>query len=452
MRGTWTTSSPGGLLAPAGISGGSVAPATRLARAALGGVLLTGALVAAGAPGTPSLLPESIRPVPASLAGPFGGTGLQLHVGGAIAVLMLMLASYTLVVALADRLDARSVITTIGLLHLLILLAPPLVSTDIFSYEAYARMGARYGINPYLNGPTAIRLDGIFPYVGARWSSTPSVYGPLFTAGSYLLAPASVAASVVAEKSVATAASLGLVALVWRCARRRSVEPVRAVALVGLNPLLVVYGVGGGHNDLLMLLALGGSLAMLLARRDALGGALAVLAIAIKLTGGLLLPFALAAGGARRGRAARHLLGPLAALTLAGGLSLALFGLAPLHLLETLRQTQGEGDWLSLTGAVGHELGLPRLARVLGGALLAGFLLLSAWLLVAVWRGTVDWIDAAGWATLALLVASSTLLPWYVAWLLPLTALARDPRLRPATLTVTAIVQIAELLGTLPHG
>ena len=33
----------------------------------------------------------------------------------------------------------------------------------------------------------------------------------------------------------------------------------------------------------------------------------------------------------------------------------------------------------------------------------------------------------AGWATLALLVASAWLVPWYALWLLPLAALAARP-------------------------
>ena len=46
-----------------------------------------------------------------------------------------------------------------------------------------------------------------------------------------------------------------------------------------------------------------------------------------------------------------------------------------------------------------------------------------------VWQGQLDWIAGAGWAALALLVTAASLLPWYVAWLLPLAALGRDRRL-----------------------
>ena len=100
---------------------------------------------------------------------------------------------------------------------------------------------------------TRSHLDPLYPYIGSKWVGTPTVYGPVFTALSYLLAPLSIPASVFAYKAIAAVSSLAIVALVWNGARLRGVDPARAAALVGLNPLIVVYGVGGGHNDLLML-------------------------------------------------------------------------------------------------------------------------------------------------------------------------------------------------------
>jgi hypothetical protein len=93
----------------------------------------------------------------------------------------------------------------------------------------------------------------LYAFVGAHWVGTPSAYGPLFTALSYLLAPFAIAANVLAYKAIAAISSLVVVVMVWHAARLRGLNPVRSVALVGLNPVLVVYGVGGGHNDLLML-------------------------------------------------------------------------------------------------------------------------------------------------------------------------------------------------------
>ena len=246
-------------------------------------------------------------------------------------------------VALAGELSTRTVLMAIAALNAFVLLAPPLVSTDIFSYQAYARMGDLFGINPYISGPHALGIgDPVFPYVGSKWSYIPSVYGPAFTILSYLMASLAVGASVLVYKSIATVSSLGIVALVFNAARLRGVNPVRAAVLVGLNPLLVIYGVGGGHNDLLMLLAMVAAVYAILRSRERLGGALAVVAVGMKLTAGILLPFAIAAGGPRRGRGRRDLLiGAGAAFAVLGSLTVALFGPGVLNLLLHDRSQPG---------------------------------------------------------------------------------------------------------------
>jgi alpha-1,6-mannosyltransferase len=421
---------------------------------AIVGVIVCGGLLSIAAAHTSSLLPESIRPVPPALAGSFAGLGVDLHVGGTIAALALMFGSYAVIVATAGRVSGRAVLLAVAALHALVLLGPPLVSTDVFSYQAYARMGAVYSYNPYLNGPHAIALDPVFPYIGAKWSYIPSVYGPLFTAFSYLVAPLSIAVSVIAYKSIAAVASLVLVALVWQCARLRGNDPVRAAALVGLNPLLVLYGVGGGHNDLLMMVAVVGSIYALLLTRERLGGALSLVAIGVKLTAGLLLPFAIAAGGPRRGAGRRRdlLLGAGAGLAAIAALSFTVFGSGAFHLLATVRQGQSEGDWKSIPGAITTRLHLPTIGHIVGYLLAAAFVAIALWLLRRVWRGVTDWIDGAGWATVALLIASSSMLPWYVAWMLPLAALGHDRRLVRMAVILTGAVQAIQLLGYIPQG
>jgi alpha-1,6-mannosyltransferase len=420
----------------------------------MAGVLLTGLLLSVAAANTPTLLPESIRPVPAALAGAFASAGLNLHTGGTIAALSLMFVSYAAVVGASDRLSARTVLISIAALNAIVVLGPPLISTDVFSYQAYARMGSMYGANPYLNGPHAIALDPIFPYIGAKWSYIPSTYGPVFTALSYLLAPLSVAASVVAYKAVAAVASLAIVALIWKASRLRGVNPVRSVALVGLNPLLVVYGVGGGHNDLLMLLALVAGVYAILAGRERLGGGMTVLAIGIKLTAGLMLPFAIAARGPHRGASRRRnlLLGAGAGVTLIAALSYALYGAGALNVLSTVRQSQSEGNWDSIPGFISTRPGMVTVGHVVGYGLAAAFVGVSIWLLRRVWRGEIDWIAAAGWSTAAMLVAASSLLPWYVAWLLPLAALGNDKRLLRTAVWMTGVVLAVQMLGYIPHG
>lgn len=435
---------------------------SRRAQLGVAGLLLGMFVVAISAAHTPSLLPESVRGgVPTGLAGAFGQTGIDLHAGGTIAVLCLIFLSYLVVVGASSQLSARTVLLLIAALQALVILGPPLVSTDVFSYQSYARMGAVYGANPYMNGPYAIALDTVFPYVGAKWSYIPSAYGPAFTVFSYLFASLSVAASVIAFKAVAAASSVAIIALVWHLARLRSVDPVKAVALVGLNPLLVLYAVGGGHNDLLMLAVSTGAIYLILAHRARLGGALLVLSVAIKLTAGLLIPFAAVAGGPEHGRPRRRDLtigvGIASLITMA--VSGAVFGLGMLNLFPTIQRSQSEGDWHSIPGLVG-ALGPALAGHIVGYLLEAVFLGVTIWLLRRVWRRELDWLNAAGWSTLVMLATAGSLLPWYVTWLLPLAAISTDRRLIRPTLWLTGVVltlqmlQFAgtEIFGYLPTG
>jgi hypothetical protein len=251
-----------------------------------------------------------------------------------------------------------------------------------------------------------------------------------------------IAANVFAYKVIAAISSVWIVFIVWNAARLRGLDPVKAVALVGLNPVLVVYGIGGGHNDLLMLAILVTGLYMLLQRRERTTGALIVVAAAVKLTAGLLLPFALAGDRDRRGAAHRRhhlLLGVGIATALTAALSFALFGTGPLHLLDTLQSIQSQGGVNSIFGLITTELGIGGLGNGAGLVLAAGFIASVVWLLRRVWTGKIDWITGAGWATVAMLIATALLLPWYVAWLLPLAALSTDRRLWLTTIAMTAI-------------
>ena len=62
--------------------------------------------------------------------------------------------------------------------------------------------------------------------------------------------------------------------LVALLAKRLGRDPARAVAFVALNPLVLIYGVGGVHNDVFfMALLLGGALLAVSRARGARAGA-----------------------------------------------------------------------------------------------------------------------------------------------------------------------------------
>jgi alpha-1,6-mannosyltransferase len=431
------------------------APVSRIGLVGLGGMLATGLLVSISAASTYRLLPQTLwSGAPIGLAGSFGTTGINLGSAGLTITIALMFVSYVVVVGVAHRLSPVLVLGCIAALYALILLAPPLVSTDIFSYQFYGRIGRLYGFNPYLAGPHALAGDPLYSYIGSKWYATPTVYGPVFTALSYLLAPLTIAANVFAYKAIAAVSSLAIVALVWNGARLRGVDPVKATALVGLNPLIIVYGIGGGHNDLLMLAPMVAGIVLLLQGRGRAGAGAIVVAAAVKVTAGLMLPFALADARGRMAGARRRdlLIGAGVAAALLAVFTFVLFGTGPLHLPATIEKVQSKGNWQSIPGFVGARLGLGSAigqpAAVLLGALFAGAL---CWLLWRVWRGELDWIAGAGWAAVALLVTAASLLPWYVAWLMPLAALGRDRRLWQVSILLTLVIGCFQLLAYIPH-
>jgi hypothetical protein len=192
---------------------------------------------------------------------------------------------------------------------------------------------------------------------------------------------------------------------------------------------------------------------MLLANRERSGSAMVVVAAAIKLTASLPLLFALAGRGGRRDRDRRREVvigGGLAAIAVAG-VSFAFFGTGQLHMLSTLEQVQSEGDWHSIPGFIGTRLGLGTVGHVTGIVLAVAFFATLLWLLRRVWQGRLDWIVAAGWSAVALLITASSLLPWYVAWLMPLAALGGDRRLWRSAMALTCVIEGIQLIGYLPH-
>ncbi len=390
--------------------------AARRARApgllGLSGLLLTG-LVISSRPRRHRLAAARVGP-PGARAGWRARSAAPASASASpalIGVLTLMFVSYASPCAPPTGCPARTVLMCIAALHALVLLAPPLLSTDVFSYQAYARMGAHVRRQPVpARARTRSRSIRCTRSSAPSGSRRPTVYGPVFTLLSYCSAPLSIAASVLAYKAIAALASLAIVALVWNAARLRGVDPVKAVALVGLNPLLVVYGVGGGHNDLLMLALLARAGISLLAhreRRRRLAGARRRRQADRR----AVLPFALAGAGGRLSRSRRRDVadrrGDRPPRSIAA-LGFAVFGTGPLHLLAHV-SAEPERGRLAQHPRLHHDppRAWRRSATSTGLVLAVVFVGVFCWLVRRVWRGELDWIDGAGWATVAMLVAAS---------------------------------------------
>jgi alpha-1,6-mannosyltransferase len=338
-----------------------------------------------------------------------------------------------------QTISKRWAIGLIGVLHLVVFIGPVLLSTDVFSYIAYARMGVVHGINPYLQGPAAISHDPVFRYVGHDWREVQSAYGPLYTLLSYPLGLLGVEGALWGMKLEALAASAGTLALVWRCARTRGLDPVFAILLVGANPLYVIYGLGGAHNDLLMIFMMMAAVSLMLtppragaapARREAGAASIVVAGALIKATVAALLPFMIVSR-----RRLAPILGALAAVLLGGIVGYAVFGRQGIDIVATLNRDSAFVSTDSFASEIAHLFGKAGVFPVDHTILKAGLVLIVLHLLWRTWRG-YDWIAAAGWSLLAISVTSTWLLAWYILWPLPLAVVVRDKRLLLATLAV----------------
>lgn len=430
----------------------------RLAQIGLVGSVAIGLLVSIAATRTNTLLPQGLQPIDeapySALAGPFQFISFHISAGLTMTSLALMFGCYVLAARHARLISPRAAITAVVALNVIALIAPPLFSSDVFSYEAYAKMFAIYGVNPYLHGPYTIALDPMYGLVGSKWIYTPSAYGPLFTALSGPLAFTSTLVSTFVFKLVAALGSLGTVAILWRTARLRGVDPVRGAVLFGLNPLIVLYGVGGGHNDLLMVLPMVAAVYATLHSQGRRAGALIITAAALKLTGALVAPFAYAAPESGRSDGCRRAMLVGAGVTVAAllAISVGLFGVGPLELPLILSRIQAQGDWHSIPGFISTALLQPGIARVVGVILTVTFAGVCARLLWRVWHGEIDWLEGAAWATVAILVCAGSLLPWYIAWLLPLVALCNSQRLVKVSMWLTAVLLLITILSYFPNG
>jgi hypothetical protein len=326
--------------------------------------------------------------------------------------------------ALARGGDARRTVVAIALaIQLAPLGAPLLLSTDAWTYWAYARIAVVHGADPYAEAPQDYPDDPAFPWVGADWRDSGSVYGPAFTLASEAAAPVEdEAAAAWAFKAAAAAA---LVACVLIAARRSAF----AAAFVGWNPVLALHFAGGGHNDAWMAALVLGAVALAASPRRQLAGVAWALAVLVKWVPLLFLPLRALEARTTGRRVAHAAFAATAVVVL--GLATLQFGLSWLDAFGPLAGNAGGGTGYALPSRL-EDLGLPRGLAV--GLLAAAFAGAYAWLLLEARRGRARLGLAAGLA----LLATPYLAPWYLVWSVPLAAVEDDRAARLLALALTA--------------
>ncbi|MBA2505861.1 MAG: DUF2029 domain-containing protein [Thermoleophilaceae bacterium] len=371
---------------------------------------------------------------PEWLLGPFrafGASGADGPLAGPpfYAGLWIAFGLYGFVLWRRGEVGMRAVVAVVVGLHVLFALAPPLLSQDVFSYIAYARLGVEHDLSPYTHAPQDIPLDAVFPFAGSK--DAVSVYGPAFTLATYPLGAIGVPAAFWILKVAMALASLGVVGLVGLTAKRLGRDPLFAVLFVGLNPLTLVHVVGGAHNEALTMLIVMSGVWLWAGSRQAAGTAATVAGAGVKASAVIVTPF-LALGSERPWRSIAAGVGVAVGLVL---LAAAAYGSDALDAFGLLSSNQDRTSRFSFPHVTGELIGSIDTARALFGLAFAAVALCLMW---RTWRRGADPIRMAGWTTFAVLVASAWLVPWYALWLLPLAALAADRRLVITSLALCA--------------
>lgn len=375
---------------------------------------------------------------PAWLAGPLAGhwPALSHAVGtlrwGATLALLAMTVLWLLAVACARVLGPAAVAVALTAAVVVLTLAPPYSLGDTFNYLHYARMRPLFGLDPYVALPRQARADPA--YVFSTWHDLRDPYGPLFTFALERLAPLGLPTSYWLLKAGVGAAALACGGLVAVLARDTGRDPATAVAFTMLNPLVLIYGVGGVHNDLFVAALLLGA-ALLVRRRHpaavVAGGTLLAAAAAIKLSAGVAAPFILLASRRR----------VLAAI----GLGVGAAGAAVLVLLAYSGHLPDDGQQsrlvmgLSPGNLLGIALGRGGLDAVLRSDLTLALALGAGASALWAWR-TRDWAGGAAGAFVVMILCLGWVMPWYVLWVLPFAALARRGASRAGAIALTVFL------------
>jgi hypothetical protein len=406
--------------------------------AAIGGFLLEAVVAATpGSPLQPVLAPGA---APGAPFAPIGRAIALDRLGGAFPVVSVLAVAAAFVGFLAllraawrGGVPVRLALGLAIACHLALVLLPLLISRDVYSYIAHGQIVSEHGANPYVSTPADFPSVLTRELVGPKWVDTPSVYGPLFTLLAGVLTRISSRLDVLVDafRLLAIAASLATTFLIAAIVgRERPERAAFAVAAFGLNPVILFQSAASGHNDLLVALSIATAAWLLLSGRTLAAVAALTFGALIKATAflPLLLLVVWVAWRLSPGERGR-------ALVVHGGLAAAIVAVvgAPFLQLEDptlgMLELAGHEGWLAPSRFFGRTLDaitadtLGSVARI---AFAATLVAVAVWLVRSVARSasgshpSTEVLAAWGWSMLALMLLGPVLLPWYLAWSLPL--------------------------------
>jgi hypothetical protein len=368
--------------------------------------------------------------------------GAVAHAPVQLPLLALAVFAFAVVMVCERRspfLTRRLVVGTSAVLMVLAVVTPPTSSKDIWAHVMYGRIVSVHHASPYVHVPADYPSDPGLARMAPAYLHTRSVYGPaltaMFAADAALAGQSPLAQRLVLQLLSGLAVMLALLLL-----SRRGADP-GALAFVGLNPVVIAI-VAGGHDDLLVGVAI--LAAVLAARKGWAGRAGLLLGVAalMKITAVLALAAVVAWAAVRLGWRAGGRAALAASATIGVGYVLAggYQALAPLRAASS--DHSKASLWTFPTSWVEHAVlgSRGRFADALSTAAVVAVLVVAS-MVVASRLRDLDPALAAGGAVLVYLLLASYVLPWYAGLAVPVLALAWR-----STLALLAQLQASLLL------
>jgi hypothetical protein len=357
-----------------------------------------------------------------------------------------------------ERDRMRVVIATAVLWFVPVMLGPPLLSSDIYSYAAEGDMVTK-GHDPTSNGFFKLQYGEYISHTDPVWRSSEvgNPYGPLqmgIAAGAVQATGHTFELTIWLLRFITLGAVLLSVWAIADIARRHGVSPPVAVAIGIANPIAVLHLVGGGHNDAILMALLCTGFAVAQRGRFWLGVVLIALATAVKLPAAAGLVY-LGWCQPGVGAAVKDRLKVIAkAFGVAVGVIVtgcAVVGIGLSGWIFAMKGTGTTTGTLSLPTRLGfvisglfNGLGLPTNDQVwiaglrYVGLAIAGYICLR--LLGVVER--IGPVAATGIALLAVMLLGPVVWPWYLAPAFALLGATQLGRWRASVLVLCALLAV----------
>ena len=374
----------------------------------------------------------------------------------------LMVASWFEIIRTLRRSPATPVTTVMPIIvawSVPVLVMPPVFSRDVYSYAAQGEMVSR-GLNPYIQGPSALGSNAYFRLVDPIWQHAHAPYGPAWerlAGGIVQVTRHDVVATIVGFRLVAL---IGVGLIAWGVpALARSVgrDPAVAIGLAILNPLVLLVLLGGAHNDALMLGLLVAGCAVARRNHILVGLALCALAAEVKvpaLIGAVFIGWWWSEDSVSwRQRAARVAGAVLISVAIMGLIGVA-SGLG-WRWLDGLSNPGVVVSWVDPVTAVGLALSHASSGLGLGGhsaayvqaARAVGVALAVVVSIGLVLRSRLGPLQALGWSLLAFVVLGPVVWPWYETWGFVFLAVVPEAWTLRLLLGLSAVACFADLPG-----